>query len=43
MNEVPEVQEYETPEIFELGTAEELTLGRRGICGDNFDGLIWCP
>ena len=42
--EVPEVNEYETPEVFELGRAEELTLGKRiGTCGDNFDGYLFCP
>jgi len=39
------VQEYEAPEVFELGQAEELTHGR--VLGDWPDGLdnrfTWAP
>jgi len=39
------VKEYEAPEVFELGQADELTHG--GIQGDWYDGImdrrIWAP
>lgn len=39
-----EVQEYEAPEVFELGRAEELTHGHRGDSDDGLNGrLMFAP